>query len=627
MKIKIIAIAFLILTVLQTVSAQATIAQKNVFAIVGVNVIPMDRERVLTNQTVIVSDGRVAEIGDFGKVKIPQDAAQIDGRGKFLMPGLVDMHLHLAQGEGVNNDLASQQLRLLLANGVTTIRNMIGAPAHLALREKINKGEIPGPTLYTAGPPLLGQNTPTIEAAEKTVTAQKNAGYDLLKVHEGLKPEVYEAITRKAKELGIPFAGHVTFSVGLQRALNARQSSIDHLDNYLQSAVKPNFSGEITSSQIVVGDVQNYIDENKLTELAKETKKANVANNPTLTLFKLVAADTKPEEYLKWEEMKYVPAQMRQNFAKQKAGTLNIPAPSAEKQKYIELRNFLVRELYKAGALLTVGPDSPQFFLVPGFATHHEMQSLSEAGLPNYAVLEAATKNGAEVLGGIKEFGTIEKGKRADLLLLEANPLEKISNTKQIAGVMARGRWFSKSDLRKMLETVEALNNEKKIETSPVSDNQMTTVIALRHAETEKDGTQNPPLSENGKKQVEDLIKALENAGVAAVFTTQFKRTFDTGKPLGEKLGVPVIPVEINGQNLADYHNQIAEKILKEFSGKTVVVIGHSNTVPPIVQALSGKTVPAIDDASEFDALFVVTSKGKGNGGFVRARYGQVKRE
>ena len=123
------------------------------------------------------------------------------------------------------------------------------------------------------------------------------------------------------------------------------------------------------------------------------------------------------------------------------------------------------------------------------------------------------------------------------------------------------------------------------------------------------------------------MIKALENAGVAAVFTTQFKRTFDTGKPLGEKFGVPVIPVEINGQNLADYHNQIAEKILKEFSGKTVVVIGHSNTVPPIVQALSGKTVLAIDEASEFDALFVVTSKGKGSGGFVRARFGGIKRE
>lgn len=595
------------------------------FAFVGVNVIPMNKERVLRNQTVVVQNGRISEIGEEGNVKIPKDARRIDATGKFLMPGLVDMHLHLAPGEGTNDDLASQQLRLLLANGVTIIRNMIGHPSHPALREKIKRGEILGPTIYTAGQPLLGQNTPTIEAAEKAVSAQKQAGYDFLKVHEGLTPEVYEAIARKAKELGMPFSGHVTFSVGLKRALSAQQNTIEHLDNYLQSAVSPKFTGEITPSQVVVGDILNFIDEKKLIDLTKETKKAGVANNPTLTLFQLVVSDEKPEKYLRWDEMKYIPASMRQQFAQQKAGTLNIPAATAEKQKYVNLRNLLVRKLYKAGATITVGPDSPQFFLVPGFATHREMQTLAKAGLPTYAVLEAATRNGAEVLGGIEEFGTIEKGKRADLLLLDANPLEDISNTRKIAGVMVRGRWLTKNDLQKMLDEVETLNREKKSENkenAALSD-AATTVIVLRHAEITKDGTQDPPLNENGKKQVGDLIKTLENAEVAAVFTTQFKRTFETGKPLGEKFGIPVIPIEINAGNIGNYHNQIAEKILKEYAGKTVVVIGHSNTVPPIVQALSGKTVPPIDDASEFDALFVVTAKGKEKGNVIRAGYGR----
>lgn len=125
-----------------------------------------------------------------------------------------------------------------------------------------------------------------------------------------------------------------------------------------------------------------------------------------------------------------------------------------EKKRYIELRNLLVRELYKAGAKIVVGPDSSQFFLVPGFATHREMQSLAEAGLSNYAVLEAATRNGAENLGMLKEFGTIEKGKRADLLLLDT-----IGNAKRITGVMVRGRWLHKTDLQKMLEGVAALNH------------------------------------------------------------------------------------------------------------------------------------------------------------------------
>lgn len=436
----------------------STNIKNEIIAFVGVRVIPMDKDRVLKNQTVLVRDGRIAEIGDEAKIKVPKDALKIDGRGKFLMPGITDVHLHLSPGEGVGDDLPSQQLRLLLANGITSARNMIGHPTHLVLRDKINRGEITGPQIFTAGTPLLGNNTPTIEAAVKAVTDQKKAGYDLLKVHEGLKPEVYEAIVKTAREVGIPFAGHVATTVGLQRALSAHQTSVEHLDNYLQSAISPAAKVEISPSQIVLGEALKNVDEKKFAELAAETSKAGVANNPTLTLFKLVVSDVKPEDYLNWEEMRYVPAKMRENFAKQKTGTLNIPASQEEKKRYIELRNMLVRELHRAGAKILVGPDSPQFFLVPGFATHREMKSLVEAGLSNYAVLEAATRNGAENLGMIKEFGTIEKGKRADLLLLDANPIEDIANAKQISGVMVRGKWLPKNELQKMLDAVAELN-------------------------------------------------------------------------------------------------------------------------------------------------------------------------
>lgn len=442
---------FAAVTTAQTANAVVT-------AFVGVSVIPMDRERVLKNQTVVVRGGRIAEIGDAGKIKVPAGAVKIDGRGKFLMPGLVDMHLHLSPGEGLNDDLPSQQLRLLLANGVTTLRSMIGGASQLALRDKINRGEIIAPRIFTAGPPLLGNNTPTVEAAVKAVTDQKKAGYDLLKVHEGLKPEVYEAIVKTAREVGIPFAGHVTASVGLRRALTARQTTIEHLDNYLQATVPASASIETTPSQIVLGETLKNVDERTFARLAKETREAGVANNPTLTLFQLVVSDAKPEELLQWEEMRYIPAKMREGFAKQKAGTLGIPASAEEKKRYVELRNLLVRELYKAGAKIVVGPDSPQFFLVPGFAAHREMQSLAEAGLSNYAVLEAATRNGAENLGMLREFGTVEIGKSADLLLLDADPLENVANAKRIAGVMTRGKFLAKSDLQKMLDDVAALN-------------------------------------------------------------------------------------------------------------------------------------------------------------------------
>ncbi|HEY8559088.1 MAG TPA: amidohydrolase family protein [Pyrinomonadaceae bacterium] len=438
----------------------ATNEKSGTVAFVGVSVIPMDRERVLKNQTVIVRGDRIAEIGDQTRIKVPADALKIDGRGKFLMPGIVDMHLHLAPGDGANDDLASQQLRLLLANGVTTMRNMIGGPSQLALRDRINRGELVAPQIFTAGTPFIINNTPNVEAAIKTVTEQKKAGYDLLKVHEGLSPEIYEAIVKTARAVGIPFAGHVTASVGLSRALAARQNTIEHLDSYLQAAVPAEAKIEVTPSQVVLGETLKNVDEKRFAALARETVKSGVVNNPTLTLFQLVVSEVKPEDYLSWEEMRYVPAKMRDGFAKQKAGTANIPASADERRRYVELRDRLVRELYKAGAKITVGPDSPQFFLVPGFATHREMRSLAEAGLPNYAVLEAATRNGAEALGKLSEFGTVEVGKRADLLLVDADPLASVANAQRLAGVVLRGRWLAKSDLQKMLDDVAALNRD-----------------------------------------------------------------------------------------------------------------------------------------------------------------------
>lgn len=431
-------------------------------AFINVSVIPFDRERILENQTVIVHDGRIAEIGPAAKIKVPVNAVKIDGRGKYLMPGLADMHVHLYPGAGQKDDLASQQLQLFLANGVTTVRNMIGKPEHLQLRDRVAKGELAGPTIYTAGPPLLGNTVPTPEAAERAVVEQKRAGYDLLKVYEGLSPETYAAIVATAKREGIPFAGHVTATVGLKRALEARQTSIEHLDGYLQAMVADNSPVAPGPSQVVLGPVLEHIDESKIPALAAATRKAGVWNDPTLTLFKLIVSDAKPEELAQWPELQYVPAAMREGFKKQKASTASMPAPSSERQRYIELRNKMLIALHVAGAKLLIGPDSPQFFLVPGFATHREIQSFVDAGLTPYTAIEAATRNPGEYIAEImktpRDFGTVETGMRADLILLDANPLESVTNLSKRAGVMVRGRWLPESELRKLLENIAALN-------------------------------------------------------------------------------------------------------------------------------------------------------------------------
>lgn len=451
-----------LLLALMTCAAAAAQESKatvgSVFAFVGVSVVPLDRERVLENQTVVVRDGRIVEVGAASQTKVPAGATQIDGRGKFLMPGLADMHAHLFPGEGAPGDLASQQLILYLANGVTTVRNMIGAPAHLVLRQRVAQGKLLGPTIVTAGPPLLGRDADSSVVAERIVASQKQAGYDLLKVHEGLKPEVYEAIVAAARRAGIPFAGHATASVGLARALAARQASIEHLDGYLQALVPDNAPVPPTPSQVVLGPVLEHVDERRLPQLARATRDAGVYNTPTLALFKIVVSGDDPSEFLKWPELRYVPAKMREGFARQKGGINLSEVPVAERKRYLELRDHTVKALHDAGAKLLVGPDSPQLFLVPGFGTHREMGAMAETGLTPYAVLQAATRNAAEYLGKTAEVGTVEAGKRADLVLLDANPLQSVANASRIAGVMVRGRWLPRAELDRLLDEIAAAN-------------------------------------------------------------------------------------------------------------------------------------------------------------------------
>ena len=436
-------------------------AQGSTTAFTDVTVIPMDRERVLENHTVVVTDGRVVEMGPAASVKVPEGATRIDGRGKFLMPGLSDMHGHLVPGDGVNDDGPSQIMRLYVANGVTTVRGMIGHPTNLVVRDRIARGEMVGPRLYAAGPAVNQPVAPTPEEGVKVVEAQKAAGYDLIKIHGGLSPETYEAIAAAAKRAGIRIAGHVPDTVGLDRALAAGQSSIEHLDGYLQALVKAGAPAAPVPGQVQFGAVLAHMDESKIAGLAARTRAAGVWNTPTLALFEIVTSMDAPETFAAWPEMVYIPQGMRAGFLKQKAGTANLPASPADRQRYVELRRKVVKGLHNGGAKLLVGPDTPQLFLVPGFATHREMASLVAAGLSPYAALQAATLNAAEYLGTSNETGTVAKGKRADLVLLEANPLDAIAHAHKIAGVMVNGVWMPKPALDRMLSDLAALNKAK----------------------------------------------------------------------------------------------------------------------------------------------------------------------
>jgi len=200
---------FLFLSLLSMV----TLAQTTAF--VGVNVVPMDRERVLTNQTVIVRDGVIAEIGDAKKLKVPKDAVRVDGAGKYLIPGLVDMHTHLlSDGDEYPDSIGPDELRVMVANGVTTVRFMIGTPELLALRSRSAKGEIAAPTIWVASPHLTGREqgnnfvVKTEEDARDAVRKSKAAGYDFIKVTTFVPGPIYEAAVDEASKVGIRIVGH-----------------------------------------------------------------------------------------------------------------------------------------------------------------------------------------------------------------------------------------------------------------------------------------------------------------------------------------------------------------------------------------------------------------------------------
>ncbi|HJU91890.1 MAG TPA: amidohydrolase family protein [Pyrinomonadaceae bacterium] len=455
-------IVSLLFVVLFTVST----AYSTTVAFVDVNVVPMDKERVQPRQTVIVRDGVIIQIGDVKKVKIPAGAHRIDGAGKFLIPGLTDMHTHLFTDDEFPDSLAEDEFRVMIAYGVTTIRLMIGTPEHLTLRKKSASGEILAPTIYAASPHFTGRKQAnahlvTTEAeARAAVVKSKQEGYDFIKVTTYLKPEVYEAIVDEARKQNIRVVGHADSRyVGLDRALKARQQ-IEHLDSYLEALLPQSAPVKGSVSDIYLYNPKNwesidYLDESKIPELARSTVAANPFVVPTLHLFKFTVGKGRTEEsFLAQPDIRFYPKKIVDMWMGASKKYLATAAPIEKREKYIAIRNKLVKAIYDAGGRVMAGSDTPEWLMLYGYTLHLELIDLRDAGLSNYAALEAATRNPAMFFGTIDKTGTIEKGKRADLVLLDANPLDDIANTQKRAGVMLKGKFYLQSEMDKWLDEI-----------------------------------------------------------------------------------------------------------------------------------------------------------------------------
>lgn len=420
--------------------AEAPPPGQGLIAFIGANVVPMDSERVLSNQTVIVRGDRIIAVGPAATTNLPAGAMRIDAGGRYLLPGLAEMHGHVPP-PNAPPEFTESVLFLYLAGGITTVRGMLGAPGQLELRQRANRGEILAPTLYLAGPSFSGQSINSPEQAAERVRQQQAEGWDLLKVHPGLTREEYDAMARTAREVGIRFGGHVPADVGLLHAIEMGQETFDHLDGYVEQ---------------LEGD-KGPVDQRRLAEVVRLTRQAGAWVIPTMALWETLYGTADLEALKRYEELRYVPPQQVRQWTTAFENRINNPQfDIAVARQVIDNRMRILRALSDGGVRILMGTDAPQQFSVPGFSLHRELQRMAAAGMTPYQILVSGTRNVGDYFRDKDAFGTIEAGRRADLLLVEANPLHDIRNVSRLAGVMVRGRWLTREEIDRRLGQIAA---------------------------------------------------------------------------------------------------------------------------------------------------------------------------
>jgi len=426
-------------------AASAVSAQTTAF--VNVNVVPMTSETVIGQQTVVVNNGVIAALGPVDETPIPKGAKVIDGTDRFLMPGLAEMHAHVP---AASSDDLDRNFSLYVANGVTTIRGMLGQPSHIDLRERLNNGTVFGPRLVTSGPSFNGRSVAGANQAREMVRDQHRSGYDFVKIHPGLTAEEFEAVAETANELGMPFAGHVPVAVGVARALQLGMATIDHLDGYFAALLPVGSDGFGGYGGFFDVMLAAELDAERIPEIARATAEAGTWNVPTEVLVEVRINATPTAELRSQPGMRYMPKDTVERWVASKEALLAERDFNPQVAALaMELRRRVILELHKAGAGLLLGADSPQVFNVPGFSLHRELDALVAAGLTPYEALRTGTVAVAEFFDS--NAGMVAVGRDADLVLLNANPLEDVRHAHRIHGVMLRGTWYSADSLSERL--------------------------------------------------------------------------------------------------------------------------------------------------------------------------------
>lgn len=413
--------------------------------IVDVHVVPMDEEHVLRDYAVVIEDDRIKKVVAMDALdrSAYSDASIIDGESRYLMPGLAEMHGHVPpmQSNNYPERYLDDTLFLYLAGGITTVRGMLGHPGQLELKEDIRRGDRQGPNLYLAGPGFSGNSVSSPEQAREMVREHAQAGWDLLKVHPGLELEEFEAMAEEANEQGIDFAGHIPGSVPLARAKELGIRTIDHIDGYMES----------------IAATDRRATDEELHVLAQHTLEAGVGIVPTQALWETLMGAADPDELAQYEEIKYMPRSVREGWSNAMENISSFGQYSGDAAGiHAQNRQRLLLIMHQEGVEILMGTDAPQYYSVPGLGLKHELALMEEAGLTPYEVLRTGTVNVGRYFADEDTFGMVAEGHRADLILLDANPLEDLTTISSPQGVMIRGQWLDRDTLDATLADIEA---------------------------------------------------------------------------------------------------------------------------------------------------------------------------
>ena len=431
--------------------AQARKAQTRTVAFVHASVVPMDRERIIPDQTVVVANGRILALGPASRVTVPPGAVRIDARGRYLMPALSDMHVHV-EGESWNALLSPEAkaasktisfedfLFPYVANGVTTVQVLSGTQELLPLRGKIADGDLLAPRMILARmidgpdkawPPPLSIWVSTAQQAQDATRKAKAEGYDKMKVYSFLSKETYDAVISTAKEQQMDVIGHIPYALSVEYVVDAGQKMIAHTEEVAKHA-----NGDYSAQRIAY--------------FAGRIADGGVWLTPTLvTTRRILDGFTDQGGLFSRPEAAYAAHPMQKDiwsFISTMYDKIPADARTKLRDDFEKFQRPFTKAFHDKGGQLMTGTDALMPRLVPGFAVHQELQEFVRVGLTPYQALRASTTVPYEYLGEGRVAGTIEVGKRTDLILVDANPLEDVSAAAKIAGVLMRGRWISKEE-------------------------------------------------------------------------------------------------------------------------------------------------------------------------------------